>query len=190
MEVDFGAGNLNIAGEATELLKADASTNFGNYAFENQIKGNAAAIELAYNAKEVRMNGKLKNDLNIQLHPAPIWTLSLETGASASDLDLSPYKIEKLKIDGGAMSLDLKLGLPVKEMEVDIQAGASSIDIQIPKKAGCEIKIQGGLSSLDINGFEKISKGLYRSAGFAADKPHIRLNVETGVSSVEINTYD
>ena len=190
LEVDFGAGNLNIAGEITELLKADASTNFGNYAFENKVTGNTAAIELSYNAKEVNMNRKFKNDLNIQLHPTPIWSLSLETGASASDIDLSSYKIEKLKIDGGAMSMDLKLGLPVKVMEVDIQAGASSFDIKIPKKAGCEIKIQGGLSSLDITGFEKISKGLYRSAGFDAGKPHIQLNVETGVSSVDINTYE
>lgn len=190
LDVNFGAGNLNLFGETTELIKADAATNFGNYAFENKVSGNSAAIELSYNAKEVRVNGKFKNDLNIQLHTAPIWTIALETGASASEIDLSAYKVEKLTVDGGAMSMDLKLGLPVDVMKVDIEAAASSFDIKIPKKAACEIKIEGGLSSLDINGFEKISKGLYRSAGFASDKAHIQLNVQTGVSSVDINTYD
>lgn len=190
LNVDFGAGGLSISGESNELLQAEAVTNFGNYAFENNVTGKNASIELAYNAKNVQMNGQFKNELDIQLHTAPLWDISLETGASASEIDLSAYKVSKLEIDGGAMSISLKLGSPVQVMEVDIEAGASSLEIEIPKNAACEIKIEGGLSSLDINGFEKISKGLYRSAGFAADKPHIKMNVQTGVSSVDINTYE
>lgn len=189
LAVDFGAGSLTISGESDELLQAQAATNFGNYAFENNVIDKKAIVALAYNAKNVRANGRFKNELDIQLHPAPLWDISLETGASASEIDLSAYKISKLEIDGGAMSISLKLGFPVKVMEVDVEAGASSLTIEIPKNAACEIKIEGGLSSVDINGFEKISKGLYRSAGFAADKPYIRMNVQTGVSSVDINTY-
>jgi hypothetical protein len=190
LKVDFGAGGLTISGESSELLQAEAVTNFGNYAFENNVTGKNASIELAYNAKNVQMNGQFKNELDIQLHSTPLWDISLETGASASEIDLSAYKVSKLEIDGGAMSIALKLGLPVQVMEVDIEAGASSLEIEIPKNAACEIRIEGGLSSLDINGFDKISKGLYRSTGFAAEKPHIQMNVQTGVSSVDINTYE
>lgn len=190
LDVDFGAGNLTISGETKELLKAEAATNIGNYAFENNVTGKNADIELSYNAKNVKMNGQFKNELDIMLHAGPIWNISIETGASASEIDLSDYKISKLTVNGGAMSIALKLGLPLEIMEVDVNAGASSLDIEIPKNAACEIKIAGGLTSLDINGFEKISKGLYRSAGFAADKPHIQMKVQTGVSSVDINTYE
>lgn len=190
LEVDFGAGRLNISGESDALLQAEAATNFGNYAFENNVNGKNAKVELTYNAKNAKANVKFKNELDIRLHPAPLWDIALETGASASEIDLSTYKISKLEINGGAMSISLKLGFPVKIMEVDVEAGASSLTIEIPKNAACEITIEGNLSSLNITGFEKISKGLYRSVDFAADKPHIQMNVQTGVSSVDINTYE
>ncbi len=44
-----------------------------------------------------------------------------------------------MKLDMGAASLDLKLGDKYPKTIVDIDAGASSIEIMIPDSSGCEI---------------------------------------------------
>ena len=83
--------------------------------------------------------GSYKNKVEIGLNSLPIWNMNFDIGAAAIDFDLSPYKISTMKLDIGAASLDLKLGDKYPKTIVDIDAGASSINIMIPDSSGCEI---------------------------------------------------
>ena len=48
--------------------------------------------------------------MTIKLNPKPDWDIKVDVGAADVELDLSLFKIRKLDIDGGASSIDLRLG--------------------------------------------------------------------------------
>jgi len=133
--------------------------------------------------------GSFKNKMEMSLNAEPIWNMNFDLGAAAIDFDLSPYKVSTLKLDMGAASLDLKIGDKYPETIIDIDAGASSVDIEVPESSGCEIKSDVSLSSKHFNGFNKISKDLYKTDNFDSAKNKIYIRIDAGVSSIDVRRY-
>jgi hypothetical protein len=102
---------------------------------------------------------------------------------------LSPYKVENLNVEGGASSINLKLGDKLPISNVKVNAGAASIEIDVPKSAGVEIKTETVLTSRNFEGFNKISKGHYKTENFATAASRIIIEVDAGVSSLNISRY-
>jgi hypothetical protein len=191
LSIKFGAGNLTLGGTTVdELIQARANTNLGHYAFEEKINGNEATLEIEHRAGKTKWGNNSANDLNIRLHPFPRWNIEVETGASRSFIDLSDQKVESLELSGGAASMEVKLGAPIKQSKVNIQAGASGIELSLPEGTHCEIETETGLSSKDFEGFTKLSRKKYQSPNFDVNAPNQWLmKISTGVSSVSVNFY-
>ena len=103
------------------------------------------------------------------------------------DFDLTPFNISKLNIEMGAASLHLKLGVPQNETKIIIDAGASSMNISIPRSVGSEIDADISLSSKKFSGFNKIESGLYRTPNFDVAVKKIFFDISSGVSSIKIS---
>lgn len=191
LEIDFGAGSL-VIGEATDQLVAiAASTNIGNYAFENKINNKEAEIALTHNSKKITYkNGEFENNVKIALHPEVRWSLEIETGASDCELDLSNQKVEKLNLSGGASKMKVKMGQPVGLSEVNIETGASKVVLQIPKGAVARLRTETGLTEKTIEGFSKQKDGSYTSTGYNEKEVNrYELVISAGMASIEVKTY-
>jgi len=130
-----------------------------------------------------------KNSVMLSLNSNPEWDLNFDVGAASLDLDLTQYKVSKLDIDMGAAALNVKLGNLADVTRFKIDAGASDIDILIPDSVGCEIKSDAALSSRNYEGFNKISKDLYRSEDFDKFTKKIYIDIDCGVSSIDVKKY-
>src|SRR3989339_288915 len=135
-------------------------------------------------------NGKIKNKVNISLNTNPVWDLNFEVGAASTEFDLRPYKVDDVDIDIGAASLKIYLGDLNDTTNIEIDAGASSIEILIPESSGCELNADVTLSSKDFDRFNKVGKELYRTENFDCSTKKIFLNIDSGVSSVKIRRYN
>lgn len=147
----------------------------------------------------------------LKLNAAPTWELDLNIAAASADLDLSKFKVEKLNIDAGASSIDLRLGNLADKLDVTVDAGAASLNIEIPKDVGCEIRHSDGLGSAEFEGFvlkDKASRAeqsdssekkiffkgwlrgnAYRTENFDRSAKKIYINLDSGVSSVNVRRY-
>jgi hypothetical protein len=105
------------------------------------------------------------------------------------DLDLTDFVIRKVNIDGGASSIDLRLGKRSDMVEVDIESGASSITIDIPDEFACEVRTSTVLSSKSLDGFNKVGSGNYITENFSSEARNILINIDAAVSSLTINRY-
>ena len=105
------------------------------------------------------------------------------------DFDLTTYKTKNVDVDMGAASLRIKLGNLTPETKLNIDAGASDIDIFIPKESGCKISTDGALSSKHFNGFEKINSDNYETADFNKTANKIFIIIDSGVSSISVERY-
>ena len=191
-----GGGTRYILNDTTnELFKADTKEHFGAYEFSHANAGSNYILH--FDMKDHKGghfnwntddNGKA-NAVIFHLNPNPVWSMYVESGANALDFDLTKYKIEKLKLSGGAASFNVKLGQPLTSTDVEVSTGMASVEIAIPQNAACEIETDSGLSSNSFDGFTKTDDGHYQTPGFATAKNKLHININGGMSSFKVTRY-
>ena len=189
IDIDFGAGDIEMMAPCAELAKVDAESNFVKYSFRTEYGDDGTAIFVTGKGHTDNLKGKSENDLSIALSDMPVWTVNIDLGAADADLDFSPYKVANMLIDGGACDLDLKLGDSGCDTHVEINTGASDIDIKVPAGVDCEVNIESAISGKDLVGFEKIERGLWRTPGFGQGDHKILIEIDCAVSDISVERY-
>ena len=200
---DVQIAQLNISGGATkytlndttsQLLKADTKEHFGRYEFSHSNNGSTYILNFDMKDKknhhfDWHIDDK-SNLADFKLNVNPIWDISVETGATAVDFDLTKFKIRTLKLSGGAAAFNIKLGQPLEATNVEVSTGMASVNVNIPKNAACEIITDSGLSSTSFEGFIKANDDdNYKTPGFDAAKNKIFINISGGMSSFNVKRY-
>ena len=185
---DAAAGTFAIEGSTSELFEFNRRGGFGKYHYSIQEEGTSRLIRIDFDGAGVGRN-RITNDVEIKLNPNPAWDLNIDVGAASMDLDLSDFIVRTVKIDGGASSIDIRLGDRSDLTEVDIESGASSITIDIPEDYACEVRTSTVLSSKNLPGFNKISDGTYVTENFSSESRNILVNIDAAISSLTINRY-
>lgn len=190
--LDAAAGKFYLDTTSGQLLTAKVNSNIGRYKLERTSTSDEVTLHLQpegdVRIRNWRPNRSL-NTVSVKLNVAPVWDMTYEIGAARVELDLSSLKVERLRIEAGAASVRLKLGMHPEETHVKLEAGASTIKLSIPESAGCEIKIDEGLSSKRFEDFEKIDDHTYQTKNFEHAARRVFVNAETGVSSIRVTRY-
>lgn len=193
------SATLNLDLGATSL-RNDSSTTSEIFTAFNTSKEYLLGVTVHDESAEkldINLKGKFKNkDFNsknnntyIALNPNIRWNLNFDVGAIDANLDLAPYKIETLDIDAGATSLKLKLGQPQAMTKISMDAGASSIEILIPKNAACRITSDNALSSTDYEGDFLKSEGEVKSTNYDSAAQKFDFDINGGIASIKIRRY-
>lgn len=185
-----GAGKFVIEETSNELVEAQTETGLGEYTMEKDDEDGAANVYLKMkDRRSFRFFHRLKNRAEIRLNSHPSWDIRFEAGASGLDLDLTPYKTERVTIDAGVSTIHLKIGERSEETYVKVKAGVSTVRIQVPSSSGCEIDDNAHIGSTDFDGFSKTDDRMWQTDNYdnAAKKVHI--DIDTGVSSVRVVRY-
>jgi hypothetical protein len=185
-----GAGRFFIRDTTKQLVAAETETSFGKYSLTSDHSDNSADATLEFRGRNRGWNfGNGRNRVDIRLNADPLWTISLHVGAASGNFDLSPFKVEELRLDAGASSLNVKLGDRAQETRVSVKTGAASTSIEVPESVGCEVHLQTALSGKRIRGFDKISGNRYQTSNFETAAKKIIIDVSAGVSQIRIDRY-
>lgn len=190
LKLEAAAGDFKMEETIPEdkMLTFVKTGNIGNYSMTSRDDSTKRFVELKINESNVRMQNR-GNKVVLGLNTYPTWDLDLDIGAASIDFDLSNHKVGSLNIDGGACSVKIKLGEDQEHTDVDIDAGAASIELLIPKGAGAELKTETALTSRDFQGFKKINTGLYRTDNFETSDQKVMIDIDAAVSSISIRRY-
>jgi len=188
LNLDAAAGNFRIEGETKDFLDFSKKGEIGNYELTtSEIKGGK---NISIKLQEGRAHGSFrKNKVDIKLNPKPAWNLILDIGAAELDLDLSNYKIDTAQIESGASSMNIKVGELNPQTVMTFSAGASSINVEVPKNSGCQISSDSFLVSKNFQGFNRIGDHIYQTSNFASAQHKIFITVKTAVSSINVKRY-
>lgn len=185
---DAAAGDFKIDQTTDELFEFERDGNLGRYNYS--IKELDSNREIKIELEEGRIiKGDFKNRVAIKLNPNPVWDLRVEVGAANIDMDLTSFRVSKLDIDGGASSINIRLGNLHNDCRLKLNSGASSINIKVPKDFACEVHTNTVLSSKDLPGFNKTGSGTYVTDDFSDKTSNIVIDVEAAVSSLTIERY-
>lgn len=191
LNIKGGATRYSLKESTMELFEAEVQRSFGQYSLEKITRDSVEVLSFRMNGKNKNLDfDKLDaNEVEMRLNVNPIWAINLEVGAGEADFDLSAFKVERLSIEGGAAAFDVKLGMPVKQTEVQVKAGMAEVKLAIPKDAACQIMVKGGLTSKDFDGFTKQADGSYTTSNFNSSAKKITIQLKGGMSDFEVNRY-
>jgi hypothetical protein len=188
LNLDAAAGDFRLNGVTTQLFEFETEGNTGPYSVTTKDVGDEG-VHIDFTHKRFRGHGNLENSVWMRLNDNPVWQINIDVGAARFDLDLSPLKVEKVDIDGGASAIDLRLGTAYHKILVNIDAGASDINIKVPEESACEVRTQTILSGKEFDGFNKIEKGLYQTPNFSSSSNQIMIDIDAAVSGVTVERY-
>lgn len=188
--VKAGAGNLRIDSRDSDVpVEAVLRSNFTTLKVGSRIDDGTQKVDVSAEGSRVWWIGSLRNDLDLHLtRQLPVY-LSVDTGASDLDADLSGVKLERLDIDAGANSSLITLGDLVDLVEVQISAGASSLTFRVPQDSGVSVNLDKGLSSQDLAGLEDKGGGLYETVDYDSATKKIAIRGDIGVTSFTLERY-
>jgi len=182
------AGNFTMEGMTSDFLAFNKTGDIGNYSLTTSDDRGVKTIDLNMEKSRIRHSIK-ENRVDIKLSGKPAWDLDLDIGAAEINMDLRDYRVDTIKIDAGASSIDIKIGDKSPLTIMTFNAGASSITVSIPHSSGCQATSESFMVSKDFDGFEKKGNGVYQTPGFASSKNKIYILVKTAISKIEINRY-
>jgi hypothetical protein len=185
---DAAAGNFKIDQTTGDLFEFEREGNLGRYNYSIKELGERREIKIELEEGKV-ISGDFKNKVTMKLNPNPLWDMKVDVGAANIDLDLTPFKVSQLRIEGGASSINIKLGNLQNECKLKINSGASSINIKIPQEFACEVSTSTVLSSKDLPGFNKVGDGTYVTPGYSDKTKNIVIDVDAAVSSLNVDRY-
>ncbi len=169
--------NLNLDTDTPMVLEINAGAYQGRFDF-----GGLALEELRIRdgAADVRVDFSEPNSSEMR-------TFQYETGASKVRLnDLANANFDRMIFKGGAGEYTLDFsGDLVRDANVNIDAGLSSVVIIVPEGVSARVFVDRGLADVDIQGDWRKSGGDYFLDG---DGPELTINVNIGAGSLDLRS--
>ncbi|MFC2130846.1 LiaI-LiaF-like domain-containing protein [Bacteroidota bacterium] len=185
LALDGGACEINIKETSKQLFEAYSYLPLRYFNFDSDKKDDKVDLKMKMKFGRHFLKKHNGNDVTLKMNPNPIWDLDFDIGAVDFDCDLTKFKVKTIMIDVGAADVDLKLGELYGETYIDIDAGASNVEINIPVNAGCRIDAKTGLSNKDFNGFNRIDDSWF-TLDFENATQKIVINISGGISNFEV----
>jgi hypothetical protein len=192
MTFEGGAGDIRIGDNSGQLISASGTSPFGEPQLEVTREGSSADVRLGLGEKSVFVPrpGVAAGKTRVELSDQVLWDAELKTGASNLDADFSRLRLRGLTLNSGASRVNLVLGvvpIEVRNAEVVIKAGVSSVTIVVPSDAEARVVSRGGLSSTNVSGdFVKEGDGSWQTPGYASAQRVYDISIESGVGSVAV----
>lgn len=189
LKMDAAAGSFYLQDTTNNLLDLNERGTRNPFKYFLEQKGNETMINIFEKKPHVYFFGRGNKEVNLKLNSKPIWNIELNAGAGEVDFDLSPYKVQRFNMDGGAGSFKVTLGDLYPDTQFTLDAGASSIVLRVPEKSGCDLKLSSVLSDRHLKGFKEIGDHHYQTENYDTAKNKIHLNIDAAVSSFTIIRY-
>jgi hypothetical protein len=190
LNFDAGAGTFNLTDTTYNLIAAITEGHKNNYKLKRLDTDSSSIIDFDMGDKAIfRFGNDYKNTVDISLNSNPVWDMNFDVGAASMDFDLTKFKTKILSVDMGAAAINIKLGDLFPETKLSVDAGASDINIFVPKGTGCKIVTDGALSSKHFSDFKKIDSDNYQTENFSEAANKVYINIECGVSSISVERY-
>jgi hypothetical protein len=190
LNFDAGAGTFNILDKTENLIYAKTMGYKNNYHLSRLDTDSSTILDFGMGDKAIfRFGDDYKNTVDIALNSNPVWDMNFDVGAASMDFDLTGFRTKDVSVDMGAASIKIKLGNLYPETTVSVDAGASDINIFIPKESGCKIVTDGALSSKHFSEFKKIDSDNYKTENFDESTNKVYIEIDCGVSSISVERY-
>lgn len=179
--IELGTVKVNIA-DGNEDLLAKLDTNIPN--LEQQLaKGQQAVLKYVHQEHE---KSSIIRSFDLQVNPAIPWEIEANLSVVDGKFDLAKVPVKKLNMKLGVGDLDLIIGQQQHTI-INIQAGATDLDIYIPEGVGLMVKTGKLLTNLSFHNIEMTNQdNVLTSDNYEQAEHKVEMHIQSAVSTIEI----
>ncbi len=188
VDINFGAGVLDVTGDGADLLDADFAYNV------DKIKPQMEYVDGKLTVSQPETRGmpallgvaNFRNEWGLHLSKDVPMDLSVDVGAGTSNLKLSGLPLSDLKITLGAAQGTIDLtGEWANNLDVTIDAGASNISVLLPKDVGVRVVVDRGPTLIDTQGLTQ-DGDVYTNAAYGQSEVTMKIDLQAGIGTISL----
>jgi hypothetical protein len=186
LEINGGAGRFHVSGGSATLVDAHSVNDDLRLRLADFDRGGQhASVRIDQTGN--RHVGGTATDVETRIASDVETDLQVDGGAGEFFIDLRDVKVTSAELSVGAASLTLTLPKPTAAVTIDVNAGASSIVIEVPDGVEARVTTTGALLTLRSSNPRIIATGsTAETAGYASATARVTVRVTAGVSSITV----
>ncbi len=188
VDIQFGAGDLEVTGGAENLLDADFTYNVA------KLKPEVEYVDGALVVSQPDENGlpalasitDFRNQWTLRLYDGVPMHLSVDAGAGSTNIKLAGLSLTGLDITFGATisTLDLS-GDWQHDLDVNIDTGAGSLNVKLPKDVGVRVVVDRGANAIETQGLTQ-EGNVYTNAAYGVSDVTLQINLKAGIGLINL----
>ncbi len=211
VEVDMGAGELDVAGGASDLLEASFTYNVAELKPEVNYRGDTLTVRTPnvdtgiaslWDVTDYRYEWDLRLNDDVPMD------LQVNVGAGRTDLKLGSLSLTRLDVAGGAGDILVDLSGSASLTQLDIAGGAGALTVNLsgawqndleasiaggigerililPRDTGVRVKVELGVGTVDAAGLTKEGE-YYTNDAYGQSEATLELELAGGVGGIEL----
>jgi len=192
VEINYGAGNLEVTGGAQKLLEADFNYNVDQLKPEVEYSNSKLVVwqPEAEGLPDFRGISGFQNEWDLRFSDEVPMDLSVDIGAGTSNLRLAGLSLTGLDINLGAgiSTVDLS-GDWAENLDVSIDAGAAELTVRLPSDIGVRVVVDRGPTVIQAPGLTQ-NGNVYTNAAYGVSDVTLQLDLSTGIGLTNLLEID
>jgi hypothetical protein len=189
VEINLGAGELQVTGGAQKLLEADFNYNVA--VLKPEVEYSAGTLVVRQPDTEglpvLRDITGFRNEWSLRLNDEVPMDLKVDVGAGTTDLQLAGLSLTSLDVSLGAGETKVDLtGSWANDLNVSIDAGAGSISLRLPKDAGVRVVVASGVGTVNASGLTK-DGDVYTNDAFGVSDVTLQVTMSAGIGQINLD---
>ena len=187
LEINHGMGQIELSAGANagDFLTGVAGVGMNQ---SSHLDGDKLEVEIDAGPSFIPFIGPEGGVWQFRLNADLPTSLDIDAGASRLNLDLRDLQVKYLSFDGGASHITLTLPARVENMVAELEAGAASIELNVPQGVGLRLRLKSvGSLKIDETRFVLRDGRIYQSADYDSAKYRAEVNIEGGATSITVN---
>jgi outer membrane murein-binding lipoprotein Lpp len=192
VEINMGAGDLEVTGGADQLLEADFTYNVDKLKPEVKYTDGTLVVWQpgAKGLSVLRDITDYRNEWGLRLNNEVPMDLSVDVGAGSSDLRLADLSLTGLAITLGAGGSTIDpSGDWARDLDVTINAGAGDIIVRLPRDVGTRVQVDAGVGTIESPGLEQ-DGNIYTNATYRESDMTLHVDIDAGVGQINLEVAD
>ena len=189
VSVRGAVGDLSVSA-GTALAAAAGRSPFGEPGFEVVQDGDTAEVAIDMGNRSSMWWSGGESSLDVELSRDVTWDLSVDSGVSRLDADLSGLRLSGLIVKAGVSDATITLGEDMGgTVPVRLEAGVSHLRIRIPRGIAVRIEADAGISTKSIDSELLASDDSWKTKDFESARDRYDIELKSGVSTIEVELY-
>jgi hypothetical protein len=192
VEINMGAGNLDVTGGADKLLEADFTYNVAKLQPEVKYTDGTLIVWQPGSQGLPALPGitDYRNEWGLRLSDEVPMDLSVVLGAGSSNLELAGLSLTGLNVSLGAGEYMIDLsGDWTHDLDVSIDAGAADLTMRLPKDVGVRVEVDRGPAVIEASSLVQ-DGDIYTNAAYGVSNVTLHVNLTAGIGRINLEVDD
>jgi hypothetical protein len=192
VEINMGAGNLDVTGGADKLLQANFTYNVAKLKPEVKYTDGTLVVWQpgSKGLPALQSITDYRNEWGLRLAGGVPMDLRVNLGAGTSNLKLAGLSLSGLNVilGAGEYTIDLSGDWP-RDLHVSIDTGAANIRLRLPKDVGVRVQVEAGPHTIQTTDLTQ-DGDIYTNAAYGVSDVTMQVDMETGIGQINLEVED